>query len=104
MSSVQTLFACRSAAIQMISLLVQRPGNNSKVRPIHLLNWGFLMNNENNETKPDSAIITYKFIVNVISGFLKGKEYQGYFSYNSSQLSNTGEETIEVVDARLPDY
>lgn len=59
------------------------------------------MNNENNETKPDSAIITYKFIVNVISGFLKGKEYQGCFSYNSSQLSNTGEETIEVVDARF---
>lgn len=59
------------------------------------------MNNENNETKPDSAIITYKFIVNVISGFLKGKEYQGCFSYNSSQLRNTGEETIEVVDARF---
>lgn len=49
----------------------------------------------------DCCIITYKFTVNVVSGQLKSKNYQGHFTYDQSQLNCNGDETIEVLEAQF---
>lgn len=45
--------------------------------------------------------ITYDFHVNVISGSLKGKEFNGFFSYNPLLLTGKGKETITVQEAEF---
>ncbi|MTJ10719.1 GUN4 domain-containing protein [Anabaena sp. UHCC 0204] len=49
----------------------------------------------------DSSIITYKFTVNIVSGQLKSKKYEGHFTYDQSQLNCNGDETIEVLEAQF---
>ncbi|HEY9633864.1 MAG TPA: hypothetical protein V6D14_10685 [Coleofasciculaceae cyanobacterium] len=41
-----------------------------------------------------AATVTYDFIVNVTSGCLSGKQFEGYFSYDSSTLRGIGSEEV----------
>lgn len=44
-----------------------------------------------------SGYITYDFIVNVISGLLAGRQFSGFFTYDSSLLKGNGSETIQAL-------
>lgn len=48
---------------------------------------------EPNHTKEN---VIYDFRVNVISGSLKGRQFEGSFSYDPSMLKGKGQETIKV--------
>ncbi|MCC5619989.1 hypothetical protein [Nostoc sp. CHAB 5715] len=50
---------------------------------------------------PKTKNITYNFLVNVISGSLKGKQFSGFFSYDPSLLKGKGQETITVLEAEF---
>ncbi len=41
--------------------------------------------------------ITYDFVVNVISGSFRGRQFNGFFSYEPSILTGKGPETIAVL-------
>lgn len=45
--------------------------------------------------------ITYDFVVNVISGSLRGRQFNGFFSYKPSILRGKGQETIAVIEAEF---
>ena len=45
--------------------------------------------------------ITYDFLVNVVSGSLKGRQFGGFFSYGPSVLKGKGQETISVLQAEF---
>lgn len=49
----------------------------------------------------DTHIVTYKFTVDVVSGQLKGKKYEGYFTYDESQLKQQGDERINLLEAQF---
>ncbi|MCC5619990.1 hypothetical protein [Nostoc sp. CHAB 5715] len=52
-------------------------------------------------TAPIEENITYNFLVNVISGSLKGRQFSGFFSYDPSLLKRKGQETITVLEAEF---
>jgi hypothetical protein len=43
-----------------------------------------------------AATLTYDFIVNIASGFLSGKQFEGFFSYDNSTLTGIGSEEVGV--------
>ncbi len=45
--------------------------------------------------------ISYNFLVNVISGSLKGQQFKGSFSYDPSVLKGKGTEKIKVVESEF---
>lgn len=45
--------------------------------------------------------ITYDFVVNVISGSLRGRQFNGFFSYEPSIITGKGQETIAVIEAEF---
>ena len=50
---------------------------------------------------PKTKNITYDFLVNVVSGSLKGRQFGGFFSYDPSVLKGKGQETISVLQAEF---
>jgi|LakMenEpi09Nov12_1017454.scaffolds.fasta_scaffold00837_3 hypothetical protein len=51
--------------------------------------------------KEDTVIRNVDFLVNVISGSLKGKQFKGSFTYNPLLLKGKGQETINVLSAEF---
>lgn len=45
--------------------------------------------------------ITYDFVVNIISGSLRGQQFHGFFTYKPSILTGKGQETIAVIEAEF---
>lgn len=48
-----------------------------------------------------SSVVTYIFSVEIVSGWLKNKKYEGCFSYNSSHLTQHDVQELEVLDVRF---
>lgn len=51
--------------------------------------------------KENTVIRNVDFVVNVISGSLKGRQFKGSFSYNPSLLKGKGQETINALGAEF---
>jgi hypothetical protein len=51
--------------------------------------------------KEDTVIRNVDFLVNVVSGSLKGKQFKGSFTYNPLLLKGKGQETINVLSAEF---